>query len=189
MRLPATFAQRMQPTHTFDQVATLPIAFTTALHGLRHVARLQRNEKVLIQSATGGLGLAAIQIARDVGAEIFATVGTEEKLRFLVEGLILPASHVAISPPRTTPPTSGFTKPFPGIDFDVVLSTGSGEALEEALHRLAPQGRLVDIGRVDVQNLGSLHMEAFQKNATFTSFDLNLLMEHSPEICEQWVFL
>lgn len=74
MRFPACFAQKVISSLTCDQAATLPIAFATALHALQNVAHLRTNEKVLTQTATGGLGLTAIQIARDIGAEIFATV-------------------------------------------------------------------------------------------------------------------
>src|SRR5207247_11372415 len=67
----------------FTEAAALPIAFLTAHYGLQHLARLQRGERVLIHVATGGVGLAALQIARQAGAEIFATAGSPEKRELL----------------------------------------------------------------------------------------------------------
>jgi NADPH:quinone reductase-like Zn-dependent oxidoreductase len=183
MRFPACFAQKMNPDLTYNQAATMPIAFATALHALQDVARLEKDERVLIQTATGGLGLAALQIARDIGAEIFATVGSTEKQAHLINELKISGDHVAVLASRDLAASAASLAFFPGQTFDVVLNTGSGEILEESMRRLTPGGRLVDVGRVDVQNSGLLHMEAFRRNATFASFDLNELMEHQPDIC------
>jgi NADPH:quinone reductase-like Zn-dependent oxidoreductase len=69
-----------KPDHiTFEQAATLPIAFLTAHYALNHMGRLAKGERVLVHSATGGVGLAAIQLAWEAGAEVFATAGTSEK--------------------------------------------------------------------------------------------------------------
>ena len=66
-------------TLTDEQAAAVPIAFLTAVYGLEYLARLRPGEKVLIHSATGGVGLAALQVAQRNGAEIFATAGTQAK--------------------------------------------------------------------------------------------------------------
>ena len=71
------------PRIGFEQAATLPIAFLTASYALEHLARLGPGERVLIHSASGGVGLAAIQLARLAGAEVFATAGTPEKRDYL----------------------------------------------------------------------------------------------------------
>ena len=55
------------------QAAGIPIVFLTAYHGLFELARLQGGERVLIHAAAGGVGMAAVQLAQHVGAEIFAT--------------------------------------------------------------------------------------------------------------------
>src|SRR5712692_3047870 len=70
----------LKPNHlSFEEAATIPIAFLTAHYALNHLGRLAAGERVLIHSATGGVGLAAVQLARRVGAEVFATAGTTEK--------------------------------------------------------------------------------------------------------------
>ncbi|MCK6548425.1 acyltransferase domain-containing protein, partial [Myxococcota bacterium] len=68
---------------TFEAAATLPIAQLTASWSLETLGRIRRGDRVLIHSATGGVGLAAIAIARRVGAEIFATAGSDAKRAWL----------------------------------------------------------------------------------------------------------
>ena len=63
---------------SFEEAATLPCAFVTAAYALHHLGRMQSGERVLIHSATGGVGLAALQLAKLAGAEVFATAGTEK---------------------------------------------------------------------------------------------------------------
>src|SRR5262249_53880558 len=71
------------PGLDFVQAAALPLAYTTAVYALETIGRLRRGERVLIHAATGGVGLAAIEVARRNGAEIFATAGTEAKRDYL----------------------------------------------------------------------------------------------------------
>src|SRR5215472_2133485 len=68
---------------SFEEAATLPVAAMTVYYSLHHLARLQKGERILIQGAAGGVGLAAIQYAQSVGAEIFASAGSEEKRELL----------------------------------------------------------------------------------------------------------
>jgi NADPH:quinone reductase-like Zn-dependent oxidoreductase len=84
----------MTSTESLTDIASMPMAFCTAVYALNHLARLQKGEKFLIQSATGGVGLAAIQIAQSKGAEIFTTVGSEDKLRYLVETCHIPRERI-----------------------------------------------------------------------------------------------
>ena len=80
---PARRAVRKPAELTFEQAAALPIAFLTAEYALYDLARLTRGERVLIHAAAGGVGLAAVQIAQRLGAEVYATAGSPEKHRFL----------------------------------------------------------------------------------------------------------
>src|SRR6202022_1711345 len=68
---------------SFEGAATLPVAAITVYYSLHHLARLQKGERILIQGAAGGVGLAAVQYAQHVGAEIFASAGSVEKREFL----------------------------------------------------------------------------------------------------------
>jgi acyl transferase domain-containing protein len=77
------------PRISFEEAATIPIAFLTAAYALEDLGRLGAGERVLIHSASGGVGLAALQLARRAGALVFATAGTTEKRAYL-EGLGVP---------------------------------------------------------------------------------------------------
>ena len=98
---PASFANRAVTSQlavmhkpaelSFEAAATIPAAFFTVYHSLIELAALQSGEKILIHGGAGGVGIAAIQIAKQIGAEIFATAGTQEKRDFVK---LLGADHV-----------------------------------------------------------------------------------------------
>jgi hypothetical protein len=80
---PADFATPKPDRLSDVEGATIPIAFLTAYYALHEVGRIQTDERILIHSASGGTGLAAVQLAQRAGAEIFATAGSPEKREFL----------------------------------------------------------------------------------------------------------
>lgn len=184
-RVPIAFAQKLDAQDDLIEVATMPLVYMTAIYAFDHIARLQRGHRVLIQSATGGLGLAAIQLAQAKGAEVFAMVGSFEKLEFLTREMKIPKSHVVevhlgdsasdIDKRllRMTPNERGF---------DVILGTGRGDVLHASLQALAPLGHYVDVGRTDVQDSKALLMDVFDKGASFSSFDLSHVLKVNPRL-------
>lgn len=180
IRLPACQAQKMPQASSFTQFATVPLVFCTAIYALKHLAHLQKDEKILIQSATGGLGLAAIQIARHIGAEIYATAGTEEKIQYLRDRYRMARDHVFDSRHLADIP-----KMMKRVNrgFDVILSSSNGEMMYETWRCIAPRGRLIDVGRIDVQNSKSLALDMFTRNTTFSSFDLGIIAAQDPKFC------
>ncbi|KAI9705765.1 MAG: Type I Iterative PKS [Bogoriella megaspora] len=183
-RVPAAFAQKIQPSDDFIEAATMPLVYMTAVYAFEHVTRLRLGQKVLIQSATGGLGLAAIQVARSRGAEIFVTVGTSEKASFLANTIGIPMDHIFSS--RDAEALYRTTKSMKKGGFDVILSTVvGGDLLYQSLEALAPMGHLIDVGRVDVLDSKEMGLDLFQKNANFSSFDLNVVLDNDPELGRQ----
>lgn len=179
-RVPAKLAQKLGPADDLVEMATMPLVFMTAIYAFDRVTQLKAGEKVLIQSATGGLGLAAIQVAQSKGAEVFAMAGTPDKARFLAQATNIPASHIFGSRevaelPRAVAATRG-------RGFDVILSTSRGDMLYQSLKALHPLGRLIDVGRVDVQDAKAIGLELFQRSISFSSFDLGLVVDTNPEI-------
>src|SRR5262249_7199919 len=142
------------PGYDFVQAAALPLAYTTAVYALETVGRLRRGERVLIHAATGGVGLAAIAVARRNGAEIFATAGTDAKRDYL-RGLGL--THVMAS--RSTAFVDEIMVATGGRGVDVVLNSLSGEAIGKSLAALAPLGRFLEIGKSDIFHAGDLPLE------------------------------
>ena len=106
---------------SLEQAAALPIVYLTAWYGLHHLARLAAGERVLIHSAAGGVGLAAMQVARHLGAEVFATAGSEEK-RALVRSL----GAVAAFDSRSTSFADDVLRATGGQGVDVVLNSLAG---------------------------------------------------------------
>jgi NADPH:quinone reductase-like Zn-dependent oxidoreductase/SAM-dependent methyltransferase/acyl carrier protein len=129
----------------FEAAVTVPVAFLTANYALVHLGRLRARETVLIHSAAGGVGLAAVQIARQRGAEIFATAGTLEKRRYLES---IGVRHVMSS--RSTDFAGEVMSRTGGRGVDVVLNSLAGELAAASLSVLADGGRFLEIGKAAV---------------------------------------
>jgi acyl transferase domain-containing protein/NAD(P)-dependent dehydrogenase (short-subunit alcohol dehydrogenase family)/acyl carrier protein len=130
---------------SFAEAATIPITFLTAAYALRHLARLQPGEKVLIHAAAGGVGMAAIQIAHLTGAEVYATAGTPVKRAFLqAQGI----RHIYDS--RTLAFSDAILDQTDGTGVDVVLNSLAGEFIPQSLRVLRNGGRFLEIGKRDV---------------------------------------
>jgi acyl transferase domain-containing protein/NADPH:quinone reductase-like Zn-dependent oxidoreductase/short-subunit dehydrogenase len=127
------------------EAASAPIAFLTAEHALFDLAGLRAGERVLIHAAAGGVGLAAVQLARRAGAEVYATAGNEEKRRFLRS---LGVTHVWGS--RSTAWVDGVREATHGEGIDVVLNSLTGPAIPAGLGLLRPGGRFLEVGRTEL---------------------------------------
>ncbi len=178
MRVLGASVQKMVTKDKFDEAASMPVAFMTAIYAFNHIARLSKGETVLIQSATGGLGMAAMQLAKYLGAEIYATVGNADKVEMLRKEFGIPKDHVFNSRDLSTP--SKILAATNGAGIDVILCSAAGEAMHESWRAIAPMGRFIEVGRTDVLDHGRLNMEVFKRNATFSSFDLGLMNQQKP---------
>jgi NADPH:quinone reductase-like Zn-dependent oxidoreductase/acyl carrier protein len=162
----------MPETLDFERAAGIPIVFLTAQYALETLARLAPGERVLIHAATGGVGLAATQIARLLGAEIFATAGHPEKREYL---RALGIAHVFDS--RSLDFVEEIRTVTGGEGIDVVLNSLAGEYIPAGLGLLRSQGRFVEIGKRDLQVDTPLGLAPFLRNLTFTAFDLGRLVD------------
>jgi phthiocerol/phenolphthiocerol synthesis type-I polyketide synthase C len=165
---------------TDEQAAAIPIAFLTAVYGLEYLARLGPGEKVLIHSATGGVGLAALQVARRNGAEVFATAGTKAKRDML---RTLGVKHVMDS--RSLRFADQIMELTGGRGVDVVLNSLAGEALTRSLSLLAPGGRFVEIGKQDIYRNNHLGLGALRYNRSFFAVDLERSFAEEPVLIRQ----
>ncbi|GAA1306589.1 SDR family NAD(P)-dependent oxidoreductase [Saccharothrix xinjiangensis] len=133
---------RVPENWTFEQAAAIPVAFLTALYGLRDLGGLRAGQSVLVHAAAGGVGMAAVQLARHYGAEVYATASPAKW--DAVRALGVDDDHLASS--RTT----DFADAFPQVD--VVLNSLTGDLLDASLDRTAPSGRFVEMGLADVRD-------------------------------------
>ncbi|KAI0508959.1 hypothetical protein F5B22DRAFT_658737 [Xylaria bambusicola] len=177
----AAFCQRLDHGDTFEGTATMPIAFSTAIYGLIDLGRLEKGDTVLIQSATGAVGLAACQIAHMIGAEIFATVGTTEKAtKLLSMGFNIGEDHILDSRDKFS--AKKLLQQTKGKGIDVILCSARGELMHEYWRCIANCGRFVEIGRTEVLDNGKLSLDVFRRNATFASFDLEVMSKTKPQV-------
>ena len=160
---------------SFVEAASIPTTFSSAYYSLIEVARLQREESVLIHAGSGGTGQAAIQLAAHIGAEIFTTVSSMQKKRLLMEIYNLDEDHIFYS--RDTSFADGIKRMTGGRGVDVVLNSLSGDGLTASWGCVAPFGRFLEIGRRDIDSGGQLPMAPFIKNLSFIGVDLTGLAE------------
>lgn len=165
---------------SFVEAASIPTAFCTALYSLVEVGRLQKHESVLIHAGSGGTGQAAIQVAAHIGAEIFATVGSMQKKRLLIEKYGLDENHIFYS--RDTSFADGIKRMTRGRGVDLVLNSLSGDGLIASWECVAPFGRFLEIGRRDVDSRGQLPMAPFINNLSFICIDLAGVLEQRPSL-------
>lgn len=123
----------------FTEAATIPLAFLTAHYAFEDLAQLRKGQKVLIHAATGGVGMAALQLARLRGAEVFCTASAG-KWHVLRE-LGVDADHIASSR------DASFEDAWRGRGIDVVLNSLSGDLVDASLRLLAPGGRFIEMGK------------------------------------------
>ncbi len=164
---------------SFEEAATVPTAFFTVYYGLGYLGRLRRGERVLVHGATGGVGLAAIQYARECGAEIFATAGTKEKRQFL---RLLGVEHVFSS--RTLEYADEIRAETNGEGIDVVLNTLSGEAIFKNFSLLRPFGRFIELGKRDYYENTKIDLKPFRNNITYHGVDADQVLMHQPELAK-----
>jgi NADPH:quinone reductase-like Zn-dependent oxidoreductase/acyl carrier protein len=161
----------------FEAAATIPSTFLTAHYALNHLARLEQGEKILIHGAAGGVGIAAIQLAKLRGAEIFATAGAEEKRDFL---RLLGVEHVFDS--RSLAFAEEILAITEGEGVDVVLNSLAGEAINRNLRVLKPFGRFLELGKRDFQENTRIGLRPFRNNISYFGIDVDQLMKERPHL-------
>jgi NADPH:quinone reductase-like Zn-dependent oxidoreductase len=180
--VPASSAARKPAYLGFEESAAIPVAFMTAYYSLITLGRLRKGERVLIHSAAGGVGLAAVKIAQWIGAEIFVTAGNREKREYLAS---LGLQHVMDS--RSTKFAAEVTAITGGKGVDVVLNSLSGEAILKGISILAPHGRFLELGVRDIAENTALGMRAFEKSTSFTAVSVGVAAPGFTEIFREMV--
>lgn len=162
---------------SFSAAATIPVAFFTAWYALCHVGRVQPGERVVIHGAAGGVGLAALQIARLHGAKVFATAGTDEKRDFLrLSGV----EHIYDS--RSLDFADQILRDTGNVGVDLVLNSLAGEAIERNLSILKPFGRFLELGKRDFYENTRIGLRPFRNNISYFGVDADQVMLVQPEL-------
>ncbi|KAI1817704.1 acyl transferase/acyl hydrolase/lysophospholipase [Poronia punctata] len=148
--------------------------------------RLEIGKKgVLIHSACGGVGIAAIQLCQSLGATVYATVGNQEKIKFLQDNFNIPRAHIFNS--RDASFLHRLMEQTGGRGVDVVLNSLAGDLLHASWQCVAKFGKMIEIGKKDMIGGGHLRMEAFEANRSFFGVQLSKICAnrrstiHGPE--------
>jgi NADPH:quinone reductase-like Zn-dependent oxidoreductase len=169
---------------SFEDAATIQATFGTAVYALLEVGRLGKDRKsVLIHSTCGGVGLAALQVCQMMGAEIFATVGNEQKKEYLVNNHGIPRHHIFSS--RNSSFYEGVMRETAGVGVDLVLNSLSGELLHESWRCVAQNGALLELGKRDLVGAGRLDMRHFLDNRSYCGVDMLYLVAERPLIVRE----
>ena len=149
---------------SFEEAATVPMAFLTAWYMMHYAGKLEKGESILIHAASGGVGMAAVQIALYAGAEVFATAGTPEKRNF-VRGLGV--KHVFDS--RSLDFADEILEITGGQGVDLVLNSLAGPFISKSVSLLKPFGRFLEIGKRDIYENNKVGLRPFLKGLSFTT--------------------
>jgi polyene macrolide polyketide synthase len=163
---------RMPEGWSFAQAASVPIAFLTAYYGLVDLAGLGEGERVLVHAGTGGVGMAAVGLARHLGAEVFATASPPKWP--MLRSMGFDEAHIASS--RTLEFRERFQAETGGQGMDVVLDSLAGEFVDASLDLLPRGGRFIEIGKTDIRDPEALAED--HPGVAYQAFDV---MEAGPE--------
>ncbi|ACC40921.1 polyketide synthase Pks7 [Mycobacterium marinum M] len=161
------------PGWSLQTAASVPVVFLTAFYGLRVLAEVRSGQKLLVHAATGGVGMAAVQLARLWGLEVFATAspGKWDTLR----AMGFDDDHIANS--RTLEFEEKFRAGTGGVGVDAVLNSLAGEFVDASLRLLVPGGRFIEMGKTDLRDPQTMAEQ--HRGVGYRAFDL---IEAGPDL-------
>ncbi|MDE2660840.1 MAG: SDR family NAD(P)-dependent oxidoreductase [Acidobacteriota bacterium] len=157
-----------------------PTVDLTAYYALIHLGQLRRGERVLIHSGMGGVGRAAVALAKNVGAEIYATAGSADK-----RDRLLDLGVKAAFDSHSFSWYADLMRATDGKGVDVVLNALAGHHIALCLEALRPCGRHLEIGKVDIYADSALGLRVFRKNLRFAAIDIDSLIIDDPFLARE----
>ena len=168
---------------THEEACSFPVVFLTMNHAF-NLANVKPGEKVLIQTAAGGIGLIAVQLASLKGAEIYATAGSAAKLAYLNKKGVNNLINY-----RTEDFAKRILEMTNGQGVDVIFNTLSDDAIQKGLNLLAPGGRYIEIAMAGLKNSRQLDLSHLVDNQTFQSIDMSRLYTKQPKLLTEHLAL
>lgn len=166
---------------SFEEGCAFPVVFLTIYHAFKKL-NIKKNEKILIQTAAGGTGLIAVQMALNCGAEIYATVGSQEKIDFLNK---MGLRHIINYQEKDF--EDEIRKMTDGYGVDAVINTLSGDAIQKGIDLLAPNGRYIEIAMVGLKNKHDISLANLTNNQSIYSVDLRKLLNEQPDLIQEYM--
>jgi thioester reductase-like protein len=159
---------------SFEEAATIPVAFLNAYYALHELARVKQGDRILIHGGASDIGLAAIQVSMEAGAEVLTTAGTPEKRDFLRSTGV---SYVGDS--RSLDFANEIESLIGSENIDIIINTLSGKAIRRSINLLTPvTGSFVDIS--NNQTNQALTLNSLKRGVSFFSFDLDEVRRKRP---------
>lgn len=165
---------------TLEDAATVPLVYYTVYLAFFITSKIEKGKSILIHAGSGGVGLAAIQVALSYGLDVYTTVGTEEKKKFLLERFQLKAENIGNSRDVTFEKMIRVSTKGKGVDF--VLNSLSEDKLQASIRCLAMNGTFLEIGKYDIMNKTKFDMGHFAKRINFKAVFFDDLPVDSDEI-------
>jgi len=163
---------------SFEDAATVPVAFLTARFALQNVAGIKSGDRVLIHAGAGGVGLAAVQLCQRAGAEIFATAGSDVKRDFLRS---LGIQHVMSS--RTLDFVAEIVERTGGRGVDIVLNSLTGEFIPASFSVLRQNSRFLEIGRAEIWD--TVRIAGVHPTAAYDVIELETIIREQPALIRE----
>nr|POE79798.1 compactin diketide synthase mokb [Quercus suber] len=181
VRLRASLCQKVAThEHSFADLATLPLAYSSAFHALANVVRAEAGQSVLIETASDAFGLAAIAIARHRGADVFVTEGTDDKREYL-HHLGIPGDHIFSATNMCA--LTDMMKVTKNQGFDIILNTSSGDYLQNvSLPAVANFGHFVNIRTSNVFDTSRASLSTLSRCVSFSTLDMRFICEERPQL-------
>ncbi|MFE0175569.1 SDR family NAD(P)-dependent oxidoreductase [Streptomyces sp. NPDC059002] len=151
---------------TFAQAAGIPVVYLTAYYGLKDLAQVRRGESLLLHAATGGVGLATLQLAEHWGLTVYGTASPGKWRVLRAEGL--PDDRIASS--RDLDFEDRFRDASDGRGVDIVLNSLAQEYVDASLRLLAPGGRFIEMGKTDIRD--AAEVESAYPGIRYQAFDV-----------------
>lgn len=167
LTVPSGVAMPVPPGVTLEEAATIPVASITTVHALEDLARMRAGERILIHSAAGGVGQAAVRLALHAGLEVYGTAGTPAKRQFLRD---IGVHHVANS--HALDFADEIMALTGGEGVDIVLNSLAGEALVRSLDVLRVGGRFLELGKRDIYGGSTINLRPFRNSLSYFAIDM-----------------
>ena len=169
--------QRIPDSLSFQQGASIPLAYCTAYYALVATARLKKGESVLIHDSPDGIDQAAAEIAQHIGAEVFILTDSVEKQAFMTHHLHIAENHILpVDSLELSRSLMRFTN---GKGIDVIVGSLQGEIMRQSWRCISSFGRFVNLHLCDgLEHETELDMKPFKRSATFSSLDIMDILQH-----------
>ncbi|KAF2871202.1 hypothetical protein BDV95DRAFT_443995, partial [Massariosphaeria phaeospora] len=169
---------------SFEEAAAFPLVAITAYYSVIEMGRLQPEDSVLIHAGAGATGQMCIQIAQHIGAEVYATVGSQEKKQFLISHYGVPEDHIFDSRSAANF-SAGIMRMTEKRGVDMVVNSLGGERLKASWDLIAKYGRFVEIGKDDIMGNSKLPMSCFEGNVSFIAVAIDHMINNRPKLVKK----